>query len=213
VIAELLLIVITVALGTLVYSFASTAFGGFGSGFSNLVQNAGEQLQENLVVEQVYFFNTNNTVYQVSGPSCNAAATTDQQCGGVMFVRNVGAYPILLETVYLGNISASGALSTVASSTLHPDCYSNNMTQGSVCFALWNGAKYLNDFLPMTSSNEIMPGHVATIRFVLPVDTTGDALCATNTPPTWCAVVHGGTVYAFTLVTSRGNEFVAYEKA
>ena len=34
VIAELLLIVITVAIGTLVYSFASTAFGGFGSGFS-----------------------------------------------------------------------------------------------------------------------------------------------------------------------------------
>ncbi len=207
------------ALGTLVYSFASTAFGGFGSGFSNLVQNAGEQLQENLVVEQVYFFSTNNTVYQSTGQSCNAAAAAVQQCGGVMFVRNVGSYPILLETIYLGNITASGALTTVASSTIHPDCYSNNMTQGSVCFTRYDPAAHLgaggwlNDMLPMTSSNEIAPGQVATIRFVLPVDTTGDAACGTNLPPSWCAVVHGGTVYAFTLVTSRGNEFVAYEKA
>ncbi len=58
VIAELLLIVITVAIGTLVYSFASTAFGGFGAGFSNLVQNAGGQLTEDVIVEQVSFFTT-----------------------------------------------------------------------------------------------------------------------------------------------------------
>lgn len=209
-IAELLLIVITVALGTLVYSFASTAFGGFGSGFSNLVQNAGEQLQENLVVEQVYFFNTNATA-----ATCNSAAPTNQQCGGVLFVRNTGSYPILLQTIYLGNITSNGAANTVASSVNHPDCYSNNMTQGSVCFTLWDTAKaeYLNNFLPMSSSNQIMPGQVVGIHFILPVDAQSNAACNAALPPAWCAVVHGGTVYAFTLVTSRGNEFVVYEKA
>ena len=94
-IAELLLIVITVAIGTLVYSFAATAFGGFGSGFSALVVNAGQQLSENLVVEQAYFF-TNNSVGCVPGYSGPAQP---DGCGGVLYVRNVGVDPIAIEEI------------------------------------------------------------------------------------------------------------------
>ncbi len=137
VIAELLLIVITVAIGTLVYSFASTAFGGFGSGFSNLVQNAGQQLSENIAIEKVFFYNgvTNNT-------SCASFNPGPSHCGGVLYVRNTGVNPVLIEAVYLGNVtaSASPALLTVPGST--PQCSSNGLQPaivatgqtGQVCF-------------------------------------------------------------------------------
>jgi hypothetical protein len=98
VIAELLLIVITVSIGTLVYSFASTAFGGFGAGFSNLVQEAGNQLAENVVVEQIHFF-VNGTV------------------GGDLYLRNVGANTAVVLKIYVVDISPTGVTTVVASAT------------------------------------------------------------------------------------------------
>jgi flagellin-like protein len=93
IIAELLLIVITVSIGTLVYGFASTAFGGFGAGFSNLVQGAGSQLAENVVIEQVYFITATNST------SCPVA------CGD-LFLRNVGANTVTIQAIYLIDITA-----------------------------------------------------------------------------------------------------------
>ena len=182
VIAELLLIVITVALGTLVYSFASTAFGGFGSGFSNLVQNAGQQLSENIVVEQAYFY---NSVANNSG--CSSADAGPTHCGGVLFVRNTGSAPVLIDDIFIGNVtsSASEPITTVPASTTF--CSSNSLTpaniatatSGQICFyqfatagppaVVCGGNPYCNDEIPMTVTNEIMPGGVAIIHFILPV--------------------------------------------
>jgi hypothetical protein len=214
----LLLIVITVAIGTLVYSFASTAFGGFGSGFSNLVQGAGQQLSENIVVEQAYFYNsvTNNTVC-APGPG-----TT--HCGGVLYVRNVGSNPVLIDQIYIGNVTSptSQAILTVSSSAF-PQCSSNALQpaiqgtippgqNGQICFFTFSlpppPITYNNNLLPMTAANEIMPGQVAIIHFMLPVS----SFCVPASGLD-CTVAYGGTTYAFTLVTSRGNEFVVYETA
>ncbi len=218
VIAELLLIVITVAIGTLVYSFASTAFGGFGSGFSNLVQNAGQQLSENIAIEKVFFYNgVNNNTACMAGPG-----TT--HCGGVMYVRNVGLNPVEIDAIYLGNLTSasSPAILTVPSST--PSCSSNSLLpsivgppaqNGQVCFFTFNSAPpppYLNNFLPPPTSNalanEIMPGQVSIIHFML-----ADSSFCTALDTTPCTVAFGGTTYAITIVTARGNAFVAYETA
>jgi flagellin-like protein len=93
IIAELLLIVITVSIGTLVYGFASTAFGGFGAGFSDLVQGAGSQLAENVVVEQVYFITTTNSTCPVA-------------CGD-LFLRNVGANTVTIQAIYLVDVTVN----------------------------------------------------------------------------------------------------------
>jgi len=212
VIAELLLIVMTVAIGTLVYSFASSAFGGFGTGFSNLVQGAGQQLSENIAIEQVYFFNSvaNNT-------GCASFNPGPTHCGGVLYVRNVGNDPVLIDAIYMGNVTQPNSPTILTLAPPPPTCSSNTLTPaivataqaGQVCFFTFAaGPTYDNNLIPMTAANEIAPGQVALIHFMLP----DSSYCAIATPLN-CTVAFGGTTYAFTLVTSRGNNFVAYETA
>jgi len=91
IIAEMLLIAMTVALGTIVYSFASTSFGAFGNGFTQLVSGAGDALSEHVIVEQVYFF-TNQT-------------------GGDLYIRNVGLKNTSLVAMYVSNETYSAPVS------------------------------------------------------------------------------------------------------
>ena len=193
VIAELLLIAITVAIGTLVYSFASTAFGGFGSGFSNLVQNAGGQLSENVIVEQVYFLQ-NSTGNSPAG-SCPSTAVPVQvgECAGDIFLGNVGSNTAIINSIFVDNVS--GIPSSVVSS-------SNLKFWGHSTILTGAGDKYnvvlpaaLPGCAPATCLISIAPGQTVMLRFV-----TTDPLVP-------------GTTYSFTLITARGNQIVAYEKA
>jgi flagellin-like protein len=220
VIAELLLIVITVAIGTLVYSFASTAFGGFSGGFSNLVQNAGAQLSENVVVEQAFFYNSVN-----NNTACAAFDAGPTHCGGVLYVRNDGTSPVLLDAIYIGNVTSPSSPPILTLPSSSPHCSSNTMQpaivgppsqNGEICFFTFGNPgvpapgdqPYNNNLIPTTVANEIMPQQVAIIHFMLP----DSSFCAVAHPQ-YCTIAYGGTTYAFTLVTSRGNEFVAYETA
>jgi flagellin-like protein len=191
VIAELLLIAITVAIGTLVYSFASTAFGGFGSGFSNLVQNAGGQLSENVVVEQVYFLQNSTG----NGGSCPVTAVPVQagECAGDIFLGNVGSNTAIINQIYVDNVS--GIPSSVVTSA-------NLKFWGHSVILIGAGDKYnvalpaaLAGCAPATCLISIAPGQTVMLRFV-------------TTDP-----VVPGTTYSFTLITARGNQIVAYEKA
>ena len=103
IIAELLLIAMTVAIGTLVYSFASTAFSSFGSGFTGLVSSSGDTLSEHIVVEQVYLF-TNST-------------------GGDIYVRNVGPNTATIMQIFVANVTAATGV-PLCSSTTPPPCAS-----------------------------------------------------------------------------------------
>lgn len=111
VIVELLLIVITVAIGTLVYSFASTAFGGFGAGFSNLVQNAGSQLTENVVVEQVYFLHNDTGI----ADSCGIPL----ECAGDIFIGNSGSNTATINDVFVTNVNSGAPLAARTSNSSH----------------------------------------------------------------------------------------------
>jgi len=185
IIAELLLIVITVAIGTLVYSFASTAFGGFGAGFSNLVQEAGNQLAENVVVEQVYFINVINGTLPETGNACPITFT----CGD-LYLRNVGANTVTVNNIYVTNITLNAPISPTSAPPC-PNIPVSSSPATQVCFHTWDKPADKYDIpLPV----QLTPGNSVMVRFFIPV------------------AVHPGTVYAFTLVTGRGNQFVAYEK-
>ncbi|MGD0638307.1 MAG: archaellin/type IV pilin N-terminal domain-containing protein [Nitrososphaerales archaeon] len=180
VIAELLLIVITVAIGTLVYSFASTAFGGFGAGFSNLVQNAGGQLTENVVIEQVTFLHNSTG----NAGTCPVAT----ECSGDIFIGNSGSNTAVITGVFVTNVTGNSAVS------------SRNFE-----FFAYNPLpvdKYNIGPLPMLLAScsvscfvSIAPGQTVMLRFF-----TSDPAVP-------------GSTYAFTFITGRGNQIVAYEKA
>lgn len=89
IIAELMLLGIVVALGTIVYTFASTAFGNFGSGFSGVISNAGDALSERIVIEQVSF-------------SPCPGQTNQQAC---IYVRNVGQLDVTVVSVYVTDLT------------------------------------------------------------------------------------------------------------
>jgi flagellin-like protein len=188
IIAELLLIVITVAIGTLVYSFASSAFGGFGAGFSNLVQEAGNQLAENVVVEQVYFVNAANV-------------TCPNQCGD-LYIRNTGSNTAMIDTIYMTNVTASSAITPDPNPTI--DCPLTPL-KGDVCFNIYNGAPDYNGQISQSTPISLAPGIAVMVRFNLPIGSSVyDKANHISCIP--------GTVYAFVLVTGRGNQFVAYQK-
>ena len=170
VIAELLLIVITVAIGTLVYSFASTAFGGFGAGFSNLVFDAGSQLTENVVVEQVFYFH--------SGGTCAG------ECSGTMFIGNSGSNTAVINVVYVEDVSNGSVLTSPKDIQFSAEI-AGTYSPVPAAMAGCSASCYL----------VIQPGQTLELRF-------------NSTSP----LVYGST-YAFTLITARGNQIVAYEQA
>ena len=200
IIAELLLIVITVSIGTLVYSFASTAFGGFGAGFSNLVQDQGNKLSENLVVEQVYFF-TNST-------SCRSSVT---ECSGDLFVRNTGANTLTISEIFVTNVTANTPVHACTTSPCTPN--------SNLIFWAWN---------PTTSTYGVTLPNAASTSGLPPASSWYAYLQACTVAPCIAGIAPGqslqiyfttqdsvvpGTVFAFTLVSARGNLYVAYEKA
>lgn len=183
VIAELLLIVITVAIGTLVYSFASTAFGGFGAGFSNLVQNAGGQLTENVVVEQVSFLHNSTG----NAGTCPVAT----ECSGDIFIGNSGSNTAVITAVFVTNVSANAPASS------HDfEFWGYNSVPDKYNFALPDvGGAVLPGCSPTVCVLSIAPGQTVMLRFI-----TSDPAVP-------------GSTYAFTFITARGNQIVAYEKA
>jgi flagellin-like protein len=192
VIAELLLIVITVAIGTLVYSFASTAFGGFGAGFSNLVSNAGGQLSENLVVEQVYFLHNSTG----NGGGCPKSVPGQAgECAGDIFLGNSGSNAIMVNSIFITNVTASTPISSP--NNVQFIGYSSTLLTWSVPLPNTNPPSHDSTLVGCTAKCflYIAPGQTVMLRF----QTTDPA--------------NPGTTYAFTFITARGNQIVAYEKA
>jgi len=190
VIAELLLIVITVAIGTLVYSFASTAFGGFGAGFSNLVQNAGGQLTENVVVEQVYFFhNSTGNAGGCTAPPGPVVPGQKGECGGDIFIGNSGSNTAIVNQIFATNVTAVPSTPVSIPTNLEFWAYDNVLHTWSIALPALRPGCTANCIL------SIAPGQTLMLRFQ-------------TTDP-----VIPGMTYAFILVTARGNQIVAYEKA
>ena len=96
------MILIVVGIGPTLFAFASGGISNYSSNFSNLMGNAGSQVAENLIIEQVVFVNTGNP------------ATS----GANLYVRDVGVTPSTVEAVYVQNSTANSFVEQFASSPL-----------------------------------------------------------------------------------------------
>ena len=161
IIAELILVAITVVIGTTVFYVGSTAVGGYANGFSLLFGKGANAAQEIYVVEYAQF-------------TTNSATFT---------VRNVGYVTVQLASVDLFNASSVGTgyptsgvftntttpAMTMVSSTARPYCYwSQQMLvipvgtfcNVSVAFDARTGAAY-NVVLSTDRGNRIVVHEVA----------------------------------------------------
>jgi hypothetical protein len=99
VVETLLIVAITVTLGTFAFAFASGGLGTMSQSFANWITSSGNSISEKFVVEQVTFTTTGGTQ------------------GADVYVRNVGAAPTTLVSVYIFDQSSNTFVSQTAIST------------------------------------------------------------------------------------------------
>jgi FlaG/FlaF family flagellin (archaellin) len=137
VIANMLMILITLSLAAILVAWAGTSYGAFTGGTQVFFVQRGQALQERVVIEYVYFITSSPTKIQV-------------------FVRNVGVEQVQIATIYVnGNpfpvtssslgvktpcsIVSSAVLLTVGSSSSTPVCefdITTNWTSGSTVYVV-----------------------------------------------------------------------------
>lgn len=106
IIATLLMVVVVVGIGTTVFAFAVGGFSNFGNGFTNLVSGAGNQIAEEITIEQIVFNETAGTCS--GGHNC---------LGANIYVRNYGVNPVTIASVYVTNATASVFVESLQLST------------------------------------------------------------------------------------------------
>ena len=90
VIANMLMILITLSLAAILVAWAGTSYGAFTGGTQIFFAQRGQALQERFVIEYVYF---------VTGPPSKIE----------VFVRNVGFEQIQIAAIYVNGVSFSGS--------------------------------------------------------------------------------------------------------
>jgi hypothetical protein len=85
----MLMILITLSLAAILVAWAGSSYGAFAGGSQLFFQQRGQALQENFVIEEV-FFNKTSPSYQI-----------------FVFVRNVGYININIVAIYVNGISLS----------------------------------------------------------------------------------------------------------
>ncbi len=83
VIANMLMILITMSLAAILVAWAGTSFGAFSSGSQLFFSQRGQALQERFVIEEV-FFNSTGTNHNI-----------------MIFVRNVGLIDVVISAIYV----------------------------------------------------------------------------------------------------------------
>jgi FlaG/FlaF family flagellin (archaellin) len=96
IVANMLMVLITLSLAAILVAWAGTSFGAFSGGSQLFFAQRGQAIQERFVIEQVYF---------------NTTASPDQI---FVFVRNVGPININITAIYVNGTSActSGTCAT-----------------------------------------------------------------------------------------------------
>jgi archaellum component FlaF (FlaF/FlaG flagellin family) len=107
-----MMIGITLSLGAILIAWAGQSYGSFGGGSQLFFQQRGQALQENFVIEEVYFTKSSSQIY--------------------VFVRNVGLININVVAIYANGTSLtpqSGGTCTFSGSSPA----SSSMGVGQVC--------------------------------------------------------------------------------
>ena len=90
VIANLLMITLTISLAAILVAWAGTSFGSFSSGAQLFFAQRGQALQERFVIESVFF-------------KCTSVCSTGSPLTLMIFVRNVGVESISLVAIYVND--------------------------------------------------------------------------------------------------------------
>jgi len=89
VIANMLMIMITLSLAAILVAWAGNSYGAFAGGSQLFFQQRSQALQENFVIEEAFFTKSSNTLD--------------------IYVRNVGAIQINVVAIYVNGTSISGS--------------------------------------------------------------------------------------------------------
>jgi flagellin-like protein len=125
IVANIMMIGITLSLAAILIAWAGQSYGAFGSGSQLYFQQRGQALQENFVIEEV-FFEKNSTTQQI-----------------FVFVRNVGLTNINVVAIYSNGTSLTpNTQLKVFSSSLCPSTFTGtplsvSMGVGVVCEFTW----------------------------------------------------------------------------
>ena len=137
VVANMMMIGITLSLGAILVAWAGQSYGAFSGGSQLFYQQRGQALQESFVIEEVF-------------PDAKNSSTVVDQL--FIFVRNVGFININVVAIYV-----NGTSFTPSSSTGHGWCttWPASLGVGSVCeFALtWSQSSCPPNYCPWVTGN------------------------------------------------------------
>jgi FlaG/FlaF family flagellin (archaellin) len=133
VIANMLMIAITLSLAAVLVAWAGTSYGAFSSGSQLFFVQRGQAMQERFVIENAFFIKSSNTLD--------------------IYVRNVGAIEIQVVAIYVNGTSLSGSNIQTATGlcSLYSSSLNNALGVQSVC-------EY---GLTVTQSNGVVKGGAA----------------------------------------------------
>jgi hypothetical protein len=193
VVANMLMILITLSLAAILVAWAGTTFGAFSGGSSLFFQQRGQALQERFVVENVYFDK------YLSPPVIR------------VFVRNVGVEETVMVALYVNGGTPLPTATTTATATATGSLTTQTIT-GNFPYTT------MTQFGPTTSSGTIFSIAKATTTVTSTGMTVVDILGPTYSIPVLLPVgsvcefrfAYGwtsGQVFTFVIATLRGDQF------
>jgi hypothetical protein len=114
----MMMIGITLSLGAVLVVWAGTSYGAFSGGSQLFYQQRQQALQENFVIEEVFF--EKNTTGQI-----------------FIFVRNVGLININVVAIYVNGVSVASTLTTATTCPFSGTPSSANIPVGTPCEFTW----------------------------------------------------------------------------
>ncbi|HXZ90739.1 MAG TPA: hypothetical protein VEG61_06735 [Candidatus Dormibacteraeota bacterium] len=132
VVANMMMIGITLSLAAILVAWAGQSYGAFSGGSQLFYQQRGQALQENFVIEEVFFNKTNQQIF--------------------VFVRNVGLININIVAIYVNGTSIIPSTATGHGWSTFSSCTGG---VGSVCeFSLtWPSCTYPPNNCPWVTGN------------------------------------------------------------
>jgi FlaG/FlaF family flagellin (archaellin) len=185
VVANMLMILITLSLAAILVAWAGTTFGAFSGGSSLFFQQRGQALQERFVIENVYF---------------------DKYLGAIrVFVRNVGVEETVIVALYVGGNPLPTAATTATATTNGPlttQSISGNFPYAtSTQYAIGTTFTSITGTTTLSTSMGVVEilGPTYSIPVLLPVGT----VCEFRFTSSWTS----GQVFTFVIATLRGDQF------
>jgi archaellum component FlaF (FlaF/FlaG flagellin family) len=137
IVANIMMIGITLSLGAILVAWVGQSYGAFGGGSQLYYQQRGQALQESFVIEEVFFIKSGSPNDQID-----------------IFVRNVGLININIAAIYVNGTSLTPTSSSTCTSSGTPASYSLGVQQVCEFNVDWSlTCTYPPNYCPWNSGN------------------------------------------------------------